>query len=340
MVTTDMGLCKGGIQIWAHYINKLFAHEKLSFDYFVLKETSLAKIFKLFKANFSCSKFILMDWKKMIFVIFAFFLTNIGLKKGTFFVFVFGDEIMNIDRKRKKIIEYLARKKFVKFIADSKSIGNIFKDIVYKEIDHVCYPFIDIQSMINGINEQKTGTNKNHYTFFTVTRLVSRKNIKNVIKALHEIKKENSLKFRYYIAGDGPEKELIAKQVRDLEMTDEIIILGNISEETKFKYFNESDLFFLPSLYKKDQGSIEGFGIVFIEANAFGVPVISGNTGGMTEAVIDGVTGLYCDGSVEDIVDKIENFAEYKFDRESIIEHARKFDYRNQREFLDYIRKF
>ncbi len=340
MVTTDMGLRKGGIQIWAHYINELFAHENLSFDYFVLKKTSLSKIVKLFKSNFSCSKFILMDWKKTIFVIFAFILTNIGLKKGTFFIFVFGDEIMNIDRKRKKIIDYLARKEFVKFIADSKSIGNIFKDIVNKEIDHVCYPFIDIQAMTKSINGKKNDTNKNDYTFFTVTRLVSRKNIKNVINALHKIKKENSIIFKYYIAGVGPEKESIAKKVQDLGMTDEIIILGNISEEMKFKYFNESDLFFLPSLYKKDQGSIEGFGIVFIEANAFGVPVISGNTGGMTEAVVDGVTGLYCDGSVEDIVDKIKKFADYKFDRESIIEHARKFDYRNQGEFMDYIQKF
>ena len=78
MVTTDMGLRKGGIQIWSHYINELFAHEKLSFDYFVLKKISISRILKLFKANFSCQKFILMDWKKTIFVIFAFFLTNIG----------------------------------------------------------------------------------------------------------------------------------------------------------------------------------------------------------------------------------------------------------------------
>jgi len=79
--------------------------------------------------------------------------------------------------------------------------------------------------------------------------------------------------------------------------------------------------------------SIEGYGIVFIEANSYGVPVISGNTGGMKEAVINSVTGYHCNGTVLDIVDKILLAIETPFNINLIYKHALKHDYRNQLDF-------
>ena len=44
-----------------------------------------------------------------------------------------------------------------------------------------------------------------------------------------------------------------------------------------------------------EKGDVEGFGIVFLEANACGKPVVAGRTGGVAEAVADGETGLLVD---------------------------------------------
>ncbi|MBA7672762.1 GDP-mannose-dependent alpha-(1-6)-phosphatidylinositol monomannoside mannosyltransferase [subsurface metagenome] len=60
------------------------------------------------------------------------------------------------------------------------------------------------------------------------------------------------------------------------------------------KYYSASDVFIMPSreIGEKD---IEGFGLVFLEANACGKPVIGGKSGGISDAVADGVSGILVD---------------------------------------------
>jgi phosphatidylinositol alpha-1,6-mannosyltransferase len=68
----------------------------------------------------------------------------------------------------------------------------------------------------------------------------------------------------------------------------------NMREEL-LRYYDACDVFLMPSRQLKD-GEVEGFGIVYIEANARRKPVIAGNSGGTVEAVIDGETGLIVNG--------------------------------------------
>ncbi|WP_146150441.1 glycosyltransferase, partial [Photobacterium angustum] len=218
----------------------------------------------------------------------------------------------------------------VKFIANSKDISNLFFDNVKIKADIVIPPFMNA-SELNKKLSAKSKDKKNKKIFFTLTRLVERKNIKNVIYALSKI---NTIDFVYYIAGSGPCLDSLKKTINELGLEEKIQLLGRVSEEQKENLLLNTDLFILPSLFDIKDGSIEGYGIVYIEANAFGIPVISGNTGGITEAVIDGKTGFHSDGSVESIYNSILKAIDHDFDGEYIITHALKHDYSVQSELL------
>jgi len=145
------------------------------------------------------------------------------------------------------------------------------------------------------------------------------------------------MRFQYVIAGKGPERSRLETVIERLGLTKEVSFGGAVSEEEKSELYKESDFFLLPSVFDEEDGSIEGYGIVFIEAYAYGLPVLSGNTGGMVEAVVDGVTGYHCDGSIEDIADKIKKITEAPFDVSAIQSHAQKHDLRRQECFISFL---
>ena len=91
---------------------------------------------------------------------------------------------------------------------------------------------------------------------------------------------------------------------KKLNLEKELKFLGNCDLKTRNKFYKMSDLFLMPSITKKNE--IEGFGIVFLEANYFKVPVIGTKTGGIIEAIIDGKTGfLINQNSLSDLIEKI-----------------------------------
>jgi phosphatidylinositol alpha-1,6-mannosyltransferase len=126
----------------------------------------------------------------------------------------------------------------------------------------------------------------------TVSRLVAKKNHVAVLRALTQVvsKVPNVL---YLIIGKGEEEVSIKKMVKDLNLTDNVVFVGYVEPENTPPYFAACDVFVMPS---KTAGiDYESFGIVYAEANACGKPVIGGKSGGVKDAVIDGLTGLLVD---------------------------------------------
>jgi phosphatidylinositol alpha-1,6-mannosyltransferase len=68
-----------------------------------------------------------------------------------------------------------------------------------------------------------------------------------------------------------------------------------VSDTEKAALLSQCDVFALPN--RREPGEVEGFGIVFVEAGAYGLPVIAGADGGTADAVIDGATGLLVDSA-------------------------------------------
>ena len=125
----------------------------------------------------------------------------------------------------------------------------------------------------------------------TVGRLIERKGHDQILKALPMVLPHfpNAL---YCIVGIGPDEKRLKDEVRRLGLEDQVCFLGRIPDEELLFLYNACDVFVMPSREIAEGGHVEGFGIVYLEANACGKPVIGGKSGGIAEAVRDGETGF------------------------------------------------
>ena len=124
----------------------------------------------------------------------------------------------------------------------------------------------------------------------TMGRLVSAERYKGfdeVLNVLPEVLAEVP-SLAYMIAGEGDDRLRLEEKARRLGMQDKVIFTGFVPEDRKRDYYNLADAFIMPS-----RG--EGFGIVFLEAMACGVPVVGSTVDGSREALRDGDLGILVD---------------------------------------------
>ena len=130
-------------------------------------------------------------------------------------------------------------------------------------------------------------------TVVTISRLVPRKGIDRVIEAMPRI--VSALPgTRYVIGGDGEDRDRLERLANASPARESIVFLGRLTEYEKFECYNRCDVFAMPNRESAD-GDVEGFGIVFLEANAFGKPVVGGHSGGAIDAIVHEKTGLLVD---------------------------------------------
>jgi phosphatidylinositol alpha-1,6-mannosyltransferase len=132
------------------------------------------------------------------------------------------------------------------------------------------------------------------FVLLTVGRLVPRKGIDHVLKALPEVLPQVP-NLHYLIVGVGPYRDELEALTDALGLRPHVTFAGRIADEELAAYYRTCDLFLMPNREMPD-GDTEGFGLVFLEANACGKPVIGGRAGGAVEAVRDGDNGLLVDG--------------------------------------------
>jgi glycosyltransferase involved in cell wall biosynthesis len=329
LLTPSIGISKGGIQTWSYYIVKLLEFYNINVNYASLLEMKFKGIIKMLYFNISANTYILTIWHMFFFVIFAYILSLLHIKNYSFYILFHGDEILKLNKIQKMFLNVVLRSKNIHTIANSNATSNLLNNVFHFHAERVIHPFIEI----NIKNKPKRKIVEYH--FLTITRLVKRKNISNVLKALKTLK-ERGLKFHYCIAGLGKEYENLVKLAKELHIEDSVTLHGIVNKEQKSFLYSWADLFILPS--KELKHSVEGYGIVFIEANSYGLPVISGDTGGMKEAVVDGITGFYCNGAVNDIAEKISMAIKTSFNVDLIYSHAKKHDYRKQLDFINFIK--
>ncbi len=143
---------------------------------------------------------------------------------------------------------------------------------------------------------------------------VPRKKFDLVIRAIKIIKeKRPNSDIKYFSVGKGTSTEYLKNLTKELELEDTIKFFGECENNIRNELYKLSDIFVMPSITTND--SIEGFGLVFLEANYHKVPVIGSYSGGIRDAVKSGKTGLMVKpNDLEDLIEKIL----YLYDKEEI----------------------
>ncbi len=127
----------------------------------------------------------------------------------------------------------------------------------------------------------------------TVARLDKHKGHEFVLRAMCRGVIEKFPNTVYLIVGDGPERNNLEDLVKDLDLRKNVIFTGLIKDYELSSFYNSCDVFVMPSYeIPRRTDLIEGFGVSYLEANACGKPVIGGKSGGVSDAIIDGQTGL------------------------------------------------
>lgn len=125
----------------------------------------------------------------------------------------------------------------------------------------------------------------------SLCRLIERKGMGTCLKALRLfIDKHPDTSFTYCVAGEGPDRPRLEQLTKDLGLEARVRFIGNVCTADLPLAYGASELFLMPS---RNKGSdVEGFGLVFLEAAAAGIPAIGSTDGGIPDAVLDGSTGL------------------------------------------------
>lgn len=131
-----------------------------------------------------------------------------------------------------------------------------------------------------------------HRVLLTLGRIVAAERYKGfdeVLEVLPDLLRQHP-EVRYLIAGDGSDVPRLRRKARQLGVEEHVVFTGNVDEREKTDLYNLADVYVMPS-----RG--EGFGFVFLEALACGVPVIASRVDGGREAVRHGELGLLVDPS-------------------------------------------
>jgi colanic acid/amylovoran biosynthesis glycosyltransferase len=124
----------------------------------------------------------------------------------------------------------------------------------------------------------------------TIARLVEKKGVAYAIEAIGRLK-ASGRDVHYTVAGDGPQRSDLDRMIDELDLGEQVKLVGPKSQEEVIALLQDAHLFVTPSVTAAS-GDQEGIPNVLKEAMAMGIPVVSTRHSGIPELVQDGVSGL------------------------------------------------
>jgi len=232
--------------------------------------------------------------------------------------------------KRKQFITRLILKNSQNIICVNSYTAKLVKEFLGKNYENkitVVNPGINSKLRIKNEKLRMKLFNKynleDKVVLLTVGRLVKRKGVDMVLESLpHVIKKIPNL--IYIIIGKGSQLSMINEQCSILKLNNNVIVITDADDEEKNAWYNLADIFIMPAR-NINNNDFEGFGIVYLEANMHRLPVIAGNSGGVRDAVVDGINGLLVNPKdINDIQNAIIKLAQDKDLRQKLGEQGYK----------------
>jgi glycosyltransferase involved in cell wall biosynthesis len=164
----------------------------------------------------------------------------------------------------------------------------------------------------------------------TVARLEDRYKGHDVITRALPLVRARVPEVEWVVVGDGPLRKHLEQLVLSNGVVDSVRFVGSVSDAERDHWLRSADVFAMPSRLPARGLAGEGFGIVYLEANARGLPVVAGNVAGALDAVVDGETGLLVDADDHFAVAEAVSTLLLDRDRakaigEAGVQHARRF---------------
>lgn len=207
-----------------------------------------------------------------------------------------------IKAKIKLMIDRSIYNKYQKLVFVSKDNKEVF-DIRYPDIkpsEEVIYNYINSENVIEKAEETiDFQFDHNQLNFLTVARLVEQKGIDRLIR-IHRELIANHYANKFYIIGDGPEKEELEKLIKEEHLQETFFLLG--AKENPYPYMKQADIFCLLSKF-------EGYGMVLEEAKILNKPIIITNTAAR-EAVENYKNAIIVENDEHEIYNKLKYIIE------------------------------
>ena len=169
----------------------------------------------------------------------------------------------------------------------------------------------------NSESRRKFGLGDEPVVLF-VGSLIPRKGLPFLVEAAKKIVKQQ-VNTKFLIVGDGPLKSQLTNSLKAADLLGNFSFLGNFKDEVLSDVYNCADVFVLPSIQ-------EGQGIVLLEAQAAGKPVVAFDVGGVNEAVRNRETGLLVErGSIDGLANALLTLLGDRALREKLGDNGRRF---------------
>lgn len=195
---------------------------------------------------------------------------------------------------------------FDKIVAVSDNVKKCFNDIY-----HLDDKVIVIYNVVNGekiieLSKEESNVllNSNELNLVSVGRLHEMKGYDRLIDTIYKLKSDgifDNVKLRIY--GDGPLFETLNQKISDLELTNDIFLMGSVMNP--YKYIKNSDLFILSSIY-------EPFGLVIVESLTLGVPVLATLNSATDKLISNDYNGLIVENSLDGLYSGLKKIIENK----------------------------
>lgn len=190
-------------------------------------------------------------------------------------------------------------------IANSHFTGNLVMKINSNSKIKVLPLGVDHHFFSPDANRQKSSP----LLISTVSRILQFKGHDFVLKSLEKLPSDVINKLEWHIAGTGPYKEKFESIVSKSKLKEKVHFHGFVSEKELPDFYRNSDVFILTTQASDSSNQVEGFGLVFLEAQACGVPVVGTATGGIPDAIEHGNGGwLIEQNNVNALVDLLTSF--------------------------------
>ena len=197
----------------------------------------------------------------------------------------------------------LARRALRKVLTEADLVFPVseFTEKAVKEITEgeattvVVSPSVDINRFsldVSGADVRARFSLAGAFVVLFVSRLVKRKGADVLIRAIGE---ETESDVVALIVGTGSDRASLERLSREVRASDRVMFAGAVSDADLPAFYGAADAFCMPCSTRFGGIDTEGFGIVYLEAQASGLPCIAGRCGGSAEAVVHGETGLVLD---------------------------------------------